>query len=241
MTKRILVLFTVLVAVFMLALPAFADSPSYPFDPDGSSGQDHTIDQAPPEGWYYLSFIAYDVYADEIVAEVQSEPFFLTVSVNDISSGSYASSGIARWPSPTGSGSLFSFLIEIQGNHQAGFYDVIVTIDGDAPNDWDPQFTFVDFVLTSVSPAPIDPEPSVPGISPEEGGIKAMVESVVSAIFAVFTAIGGWFVEFLPTLTAIFWTGEALTFLGVLAILGLGVSVIFLLINVIRGFLNFGR
>lgn len=105
----------------------------------------------------------------------------------------------------------------------------------------DPDISVGSLTLTPVSPAPIDPEPSVPGISPEEGGITAMVESVVSAIFAVFSAIGDWFVEFLPTLTAIFWTGEALTFIGVLAILGLGVSVIFLLINVIRRFMNFGR
>lgn len=68
--------------------------------------------------------------------------------------------------------------------------------------------------------------------------------SIVEAIFAVFTAIGNWIVETLPMLTSIFWTvGESgagqLTFLGVLAVCGLGVGVILLLVHVITRFIRF--
>ena len=67
-----------------------------------------------------------------------------------------------------------------------------------------------------------------------------MVTDVMTAILAVFSGIGDWFVEFLPTLYALFWSAEAgLTFLGVLAVMGLGIAVIFLLIRVIQNFLHF--
>lgn len=68
---------------------------------------------------------------------------------------------------------------------------------------------------------------------------------VLEAILAVFSSIGDWFVEFVPTLFALFWTpgvGDAagsLTFLGVLAVAGLAVSVVFLVIGVIQNFLHF--
>lgn len=67
-----------------------------------------------------------------------------------------------------------------------------------------------------------------------------MVVDVMTAILAVFSGIGEWFVEFLPTLYALFWSAEAgLTFLGVLAVMGLGIAVVFLLIRVIQNFLHF--
>ena len=65
-----------------------------------------------------------------------------------------------------------------------------------------------------------------------EGGILA-------AILAVFTAIGGWITETLPTFFALFYAEGALTLLGVLAVAGLGMSVIFLLIGIIQRFLKF--
>lgn len=65
--------------------------------------------------------------------------------------------------------------------------------------------------------------------------------SILTAIFAVFSAIGEWMVGMFIPLQAIFWNAEigALTFLGVLGVTGLGFSVIFLLIAVIQKFLHF--
>lgn len=67
-----------------------------------------------------------------------------------------------------------------------------------------------------------------------------MAEStVLTAVLAVFTAIADWFTNILPTIMTMFYAEGALTFLGVLAVAGLGVSIIFLLIGVISNFLHF--
>ena len=66
-----------------------------------------------------------------------------------------------------------------------------------------------------------------------------MTATVISAITAVFTAIGDWIVTALELLQGIFWTTEGLTFLGVLAVCGLAFSVIFLIIGIIQRFLHF--
>lgn len=65
---------------------------------------------------------------------------------------------------------------------------------------------------------------------------------IVTAILAVFSDIGDWIVQALQDLMGIFWTsadGGSLTFLGVLAVCGLGFSVIFLIIGIIQRFLHF--
>lgn len=68
-----------------------------------------------------------------------------------------------------------------------------------------------------------------------------MANTLLTAIFAVFTAVGNWIMEQLAALPSIFWNADdnSLTFLGVLAIVGLGISVIFLMIRVIQNFLHF--
>lgn len=66
-----------------------------------------------------------------------------------------------------------------------------------------------------------------------------MTATVITAITAVFTAIGEWIVTALELLQGIFWTAEGLTFLGVLAVCGLAFSVIFLIIGIIQRFLHF--
>lgn len=61
-----------------------------------------------------------------------------------------------------------------------------------------------------------------------------MTGTVLEAILAVFTALGEWFSDFVPTLYGLFWTASGsggagqLTFLGVLAVAALGISVVFL-------------
>lgn len=64
---------------------------------------------------------------------------------------------------------------------------------------------------------------------------------MVEAVTNVFTGIGDWIADFLPTIMSIFWDAEAgtLTFLGILAVCGLAVSIFFLLMGVIQNFLHF--
>ena len=63
---------------------------------------------------------------------------------------------------------------------------------------------------------------------------------IFEAITEVFGAIGAWIITQLSTLSGIFYVAETgLTFLGVLAVAGLGFSVVFLLIHVIQRFLHF--
>lgn len=63
--------------------------------------------------------------------------------------------------------------------------------------------------------------------------------SILTAIFAVFTAIGEWISTAVTALIPMFFADGALTFLGVLAVVGLGFSVIFLIIGLIQNFLHF--
>lgn len=64
--------------------------------------------------------------------------------------------------------------------------------------------------------------------------------SVLTAILAVFTAIGEWITTAVTAIMPMFYVaGTGLTFLGVLAVAGLGFSVIFLVMGIIQNFLHF--
>lgn len=63
--------------------------------------------------------------------------------------------------------------------------------------------------------------------------------NILTAIFAVFTAVGDWISTAVTALIPMFYADGALTFLGVLAVVGLGFSVIFLIIGLIQNFLHF--
>lgn len=69
------------------------------------------------------------------------------------------------------------------------------------------------------------------------------MSNFLTAMLAVFTSIGTWFSETLPTFTNLFYvtSGEnaGFTMLGYLAIAGLGISIVFLLVSVITRFLKF--
>lgn len=66
----------------------------------------------------------------------------------------------------------------------------------------------------------------------------------LTSITEVFSAMGTWLVTFINSLIPLFWnegSGEnagSLTFLGVLAIIGLAISVFFLVMRVIENFLH---
>lgn len=66
-----------------------------------------------------------------------------------------------------------------------------------------------------------------------------MTATIITAVTAVFTAIGEWIVSAITMLQPIFWTNEGLTFMGVLAVCGLAFSVVFLIIGIIQRFLHF--
>ena len=64
--------------------------------------------------------------------------------------------------------------------------------------------------------------------------------SILEAVFNVFSAIAEWFGEIIPVVSGFFWVAETgLTFMGVLAVIGVGISLIFLLIGLISNFLQF--
>ena len=70
--------------------------------------------------------------------------------------------------------------------------------------------------------------------------------AILTAILAVFTGVGEWIVTTIPKMLALFWTPGAaegaagsLTMLGVLAVSGLSISVVFLLTGFIQKFLHF--
>lgn len=63
---------------------------------------------------------------------------------------------------------------------------------------------------------------------------------VINAIFEVFNAITTWLTEAVLDVIPMFYVAETgLTFLGALAVVGLGIGVVFLLIGIIQNFLHF--
>lgn len=64
--------------------------------------------------------------------------------------------------------------------------------------------------------------------------------AVITSITSVFTAIMEWISTAIAEITPIFYVAETgLTFLGTLTVMGLGISIFFLLIGVISNFLHF--
>lgn len=64
--------------------------------------------------------------------------------------------------------------------------------------------------------------------------------SVIVSIFAVFTQFIEWLVEAIPSITGIFYVAETgLTFIGVLAVASLAMSVAFLLFGLVQRFVKF--
>ena len=64
---------------------------------------------------------------------------------------------------------------------------------------------------------------------------------MLAEVFSVFTQTASWFTTSVPSVVELFWDSElkALTFLGVLSVAGLSISVFFLLLGVIQNFLHF--
>lgn len=66
------------------------------------------------------------------------------------------------------------------------------------------------------------------------------MNGIVTAVLAVFTAIGTWISDTIPTFVPIFYSAETgLTFVGVTLLMSLGFSVVFLLFGVLQRFFTF--
>ena len=65
--------------------------------------------------------------------------------------------------------------------------------------------------------------------------------TLIDGITTVFDAIGDWIISAFSSMQSIFWVAESeqLTFMGILAVCGLAMSVIFLIIGIIQRFLHF--
>lgn len=64
--------------------------------------------------------------------------------------------------------------------------------------------------------------------------------NVLEAVLDVFSGIGTWIGESVTLVMPMFYdTSTGLTFLGILAVSGLGFSVMFLIIGLIQNFLHF--
>lgn len=66
-----------------------------------------------------------------------------------------------------------------------------------------------------------------------------MTTNIIDAVLNVFDQIAGWFSDIMPTILEIFYAEGNLTILGVLAVAGLAISVVFLVMGVIQNFLHF--
>lgn len=63
---------------------------------------------------------------------------------------------------------------------------------------------------------------------------------VLGSIFDVFSALIGWITSAVTGLIPMFYVeSTGLTFLGSLAVVGLGISVVFMVVGVIQNFLHF--
>lgn len=63
---------------------------------------------------------------------------------------------------------------------------------------------------------------------------------VLASILDIFSSVSSWIADAVANLVPMFYDAETgLTFLGVLAVAGLAISVAFLIIGVIQNFMNF--
>ena len=62
--------------------------------------------------------------------------------------------------------------------------------------------------------------------------------AIITALTAVFDGVMTWIISAINATIAVFWTGTGLTFLGVLALIALAISIFFLLMGLIQNFLH---
>lgn len=65
------------------------------------------------------------------------------------------------------------------------------------------------------------------------------MSSIVSTVFNVFTDVSTWFVDALASVVNLFYSEGNLTFLGVMALVGLGIGVTRMVIAMVTSFIQF--
>lgn len=63
--------------------------------------------------------------------------------------------------------------------------------------------------------------------------------NILQSVTEVFTDISTWIVSAIQQCIPLFYDGQGLTLLGVLSVMGLAISVFFLVMRVIQNFLHF--
>lgn len=66
-----------------------------------------------------------------------------------------------------------------------------------------------------------------------------MEGTVLGAVLDVFSSVGTWLTDSITAMIPMFYAEGSLTFIGILAVAGLAISVCFLLLKVITSFLRF--
>ena len=64
-------------------------------------------------------------------------------------------------------------------------------------------------------------------------------DTILDGVFSVFSNIGTYIANAFSGLVGLFWTGEQLTFLGILGVVGLCVGIVILFIGLISNFIHF--
>lgn len=63
---------------------------------------------------------------------------------------------------------------------------------------------------------------------------------LIEQVTGVFTSITQWIAETIPTIESLFYNAETgLTYLGILSVCGISISIFLLLMSIIRSFLQF--
>lgn len=66
------------------------------------------------------------------------------------------------------------------------------------------------------------------------------MNSIVTAVFAIFQEIASWFLDSLLDFVQLFYSAEdGLTFIGVMALVGIGIGVVRMLFAIITSFVQF--
>lgn len=213
MKRFLIIVLVVALAVVMMAVPVFAAS-SYEIFGDCSGP---SLNEIPPEGYYVVRCYYYDGVAEDYLW-AYTEPFYWNAE---------------SWDDPNaGDPYLVRTVLTVQGEEVdayvglcsdcgcGGFYGICVKyLSG--------GFFYLEGAEWEAYEA-VDP-----------GGSSGSPLSSVGSVFGVISGIGTWFVTGLVDFASIFYQADTgLTLLGVLAVCGLGLAVVFLLIGWIRNMLH---
>ena len=198
-----------LVVVFLVAILAVPALAAESYLFDSDCDGELAFNNFPPDGEYVAHIVYFDVFS-RVVCDFYTEPFLL-MYFDDHPYDEEA------------------YLYEVVSVSSVPYY---VTVD--YQEDWEAyRFTLYDsndqwLHLDSLEFIPFD------------SGDPSVSVFTTDSVFAVFAGIGAWLVSELGNVTSLFYQADSgLTLLGVLAVCGLGLAVVFLLISWVRNLLQF--